>query len=208
MNEAAGLRWAEDGSDAAVADHIEGIVASADEAIIAVPGGSTPKTVFAELAQRNIDWTHVTLMPGDDRMVPRDHPASNLSPLEAAFGQHGAHIRALEEGMSVPELDLNWLGMGNDGHVASLFPQMEIFERPGPAVIRTIPDPLPPEAPHPRLSLNMEALTQAACETILVLRGAEKRRVLDAALEQGCDLPVARFLRRARGPVTVYWSAQ
>ncbi|KPM22545.1 6-phosphogluconolactonase [Citromicrobium bathyomarinum] len=202
------LRWAPDGSAKAVADHIERVVGASDAPVIAVPGGSTPVAIFAELAERGLDWSGATIMLGDDRQVPRDHEASNQAKLERALGDSGAKIVALEEGMAVPDLDLLWLGMGTDGHIASLFPQMQAEDRPGRAVIRTVPDPLPPEAPFPRLSMNFAALTKAPRESIIVLRGADKKQVIERAQDSASDLPVARFLREASGPVTIYWSAQ
>ncbi len=207
MTEHAAIDWATDGSAAAVADRIEQVVRGSTSPVIAVPGGSTPLAIFDELAARGLDWSGVTLMLGDDRMVPRDHPASNQAKLEAALGHSGARIVALEEGMDVPDLDLLWLGMGTDGHIASLFPAMEFGDVAGRKVIRTLPDPLPPEAPFPRLSMNMAALTEAPRAAILVLRGEDKRAVLESATAPDCDLPIARFLRAARCPVTVFWSA-
>lgn len=206
MSDRSTIRWAEDGSVAAVADHVARVVEARDAPVIAVPGGSTPVAIFEELAARGLDWSGATLMLGDDRQVPRDHPASNQAKLEAAFADSGAAIVPLHEGMAVPPLDLLWLGMGTDGHVASLFPQMMSDDQPGAHVIRTEPHPLPPEAPFARLSMNMEALTTAPRETILVIRGEEKKAVVEDAMRGASDLPVARLLRASRAAVTIYWS--
>ena len=200
------IRWADDGSTGAVADHVERVVKASDAPTICVPGGSTPIAIFEELAARGLDWAGATLMLGDDRMVPKDHPASNQAKLESAFADSGATIQPLSEGMAVPALDLLWVGMGADGHIASLFPEMVSDDQPGPCVIRTEPHPLPPEAPFPRLSMNMEALKTAPRETIIVIRGEDKKAVLEDAMDGGSDLPIARLLRGARGPVTIYWS--
>ena len=202
-----GIAWSENGSAEAVAAHLARVIEANPQATIAVPGGSTPLPIFEELVASGIDWPGVTLMLGDDRMVPRDHPASNQAKLEAALGDSGARIVALEEGMDVPDLDLLWLGMGADGHIASLFPAMECDDMAGRKIIRTVPNPLPPEAPFPRLSMNMAALTEAPRAAILVLRGEDKRAVLESATAPDCDLPIAHFLRAARCPVTVFWSA-
>src|SRR3546814_1307338 len=95
--------------------------------------------------------------------------------------------------------------MGNDGHIASVFPNAMQALSTGTKVQRTTPDPLPPEAPFERLTLTLPALANAG-EIILVARGAEKRRVLDAAIAGTSDLPVARLLSMAQGPVTIFWS--
>ncbi len=205
MNDFAHVRWADDGSAHAVADHVERAVADKPAPIVAVPGGSTPIAIFDELARRGLDWAGVTLMLTDDRQVPLDHPASNQAKLEGAFCATAANIIPLEAGMDVPPLDLCWLGMGADGHIASLFPKMQAQSADRAAVIRTTPEPLPSEAPFPRLSMNMAALA-AARDIILVARGTDKKAVLDNALAGRNDLPVARLLQQTRSPLTIYWS--
>ena len=206
MSDRAEIRWAEDGSTKAVADHVARVVEGTDTPVIAVPGGSTPIAIFDELAARGLDWAGATLMLGDDRMVAKDHAASNQAKLEAAFADSAANIATLEEGANVPALDLLWVGMGGDGHIASLFPEMTCEDQPGAKVIRTEPIPLPPEAPFPRLSMNFEALTTAPKETIIVIRGADKKAMIEDAMRGDSDLPVARLLRTSRCPVTIYWS--
>lgn len=198
--------WAKPGDAAAVAERIAREIVLSRGRRIAVPGGSTPLRIFDLLAERRLDWRGTTLMLTDDRQVPRDHPASNFARLEAALGDSGAMLVGLSEGDPVAPFDLVWLGMGADGHIASLFPRMTASERPGPHVIATVPDPLPPEAPFPRLSLNFEALLRTR-EIILVLTGEEKRVLLERVVAgRAEDLPVARLVRDATSPVTIYWS--
>jgi len=199
------VAWAEPGDAAAVADRIAAAIAAPGNKRIAVPGGSTPFKVFELLAARGLDWSRVTLCPTDDRVVPEDHPASNTGRLRAVLGHTGVTIEPLEEGARPAPFDLVWLGMGEDGHVASIFPHMLAEIRPGACVISTTPIPLPAEAPFPRLTLNQAALRRAG-EIILVVTGAAKRKVIDRVL-QGSDLfPVADFLRGKGPPVTIYWS--
>lgn len=200
--------WAEDGSGEAVARHLARVIAANPSATIAVPGGSTPLPIFEKLVGEGIDWSGVTLMLGDDRIVEHGHAASNQAKLEGAFCATEARIVALEEGMAVPDLDLLWLGMGEDGHIASLFPEMEADDAPGRTVIRTRPVPLPPEAPFPRLSMNMEALTGAPREIILVIRGEAKKRVLADAIAGRGTVPVVTLIARATCPITIYWSPE
>jgi 6-phosphogluconolactonase len=163
------------------------------------------------LAERGLDWTGVTITLNDDRRVPEDHPASNHGKLRAALPD--VTIERLNEAAKVLPFDLVWLGMGGDGHVASLFPHMRAELLPGPRVIATTPIPLPAEAPFDRLSLNWRALL-ATREVILVVTGEAKRRVIEAALARtglGPDLPVATLFAGAGilnpPPVTIYWSA-
>lgn len=201
------VTWAEPGDLAAVAERVAVELAKPRPLRISVPGGSTAPKVFALLAARGLDWAGVTITPGDDRCVPDDHAASNHGKLRAALPD--VAIERLVEGAEIAPFDLVWLGMGEDGHVASLFPHMRAELRPGPCVIATTPIPLPPEAPFDRLSLNWRALL-ATRAVILVVTGAAKRRVIEAALA-GADLPVATLFAGAGvpapPPVTIYWSA-
>ncbi|BEV00571.1 6-phosphogluconolactonase [Novosphingobium olei] len=205
MTEPATVRWAEPGDAAAVADRIAAELSRPGEKRIAFTGGSTPIKVLALLKDRPLDWSTVTIALTDDRCVPDDHAASNFGKIHAALGHSGAKFERLEEGMEVTPFDLVWLGMGEDGHVASLFPHMRAMVRPGPSVIATTPIPLPPEAPFDRLSLNKKAL-KATKEIILVVTGASKRALIERVLKGDDRYPVADFLRGFGPPVTIYWS--
>lgn len=199
------VRWNMHADDKAVADHVAAIVAQPGARRLAVPGGNTPLPIFADLARRALPWGTVTLMLTDDRQVPVDHPASNQGKLEAAFDATAADIIVLAAGMPTERFDLVWLGMGADGHIASLFPVMQIADVAGPTVVRTRPEPLPPEAPFARLSLNMAALLNSD-GIMIVVRGNAKKRVLDAAIAGEHNLPIAQLLAAARCPVHIFWS--
>ena len=168
-------------------------------------GGSTPGKVLALLAAQNLDWADTAIVPTDDRQVPADHPASNLGAVRKAFAGTAATILPLIEGERPKPFDLVWLGMGIDGHIASLFPRMCALPRQRRRVIATTPIPLPPEAPFPRLSLNRKALA-ATAEIILVVTGRAKRTVIERALAGADSYPVSDILRGGGPPVTIYWS--
>ncbi len=203
------VHWAQSADDTSVADHIAAILTRPGPKRLAVPGGSTPIPIFADLSARELDWRGAQLMLTDDRQVPIDHPASNQAKLEAAFANSDAAIHPLSPGMATQPFDLVWIGMGADGHFASIFPEMDAdadaLSGP-PQVVETTPQPLPAEAPFARLSLNMAAIT-ASDEIMLVVRGAAKREVLEAAIAGDNDLPIARLLKQASCPVTIFWSA-
>ena len=199
------VRWADPGNAAAVAARIEAVVRQPGPRRIAFTGGSTPLKVLALLGTRALDWSQVTIALTDDRRVPDDHPASNFARLYAALGHSGATFERLIEGMAVSPFDLVWLGMGEDGHVASLFPTMRALIRPGPTVIATTPIPLPPEAPFDRLTLNLKAL-KATKAIILVVTGAAKRALIKQALAGEGDMPVGDILLGDGPPVTIYWN--
>lgn len=197
-----------DASDAEIADWLvarladdlarrEGTVA------IAVPGGSTPFPILAELATRDLDWSRLEIWPGDDRCVPADHEASNYGRLVAALGKTGARIVELTEDAHLPHFALVWLGMGTDGHIASLFPNTDPQADDPQQVRRLTPDPLPPEAPFDRVTMTLPKLLTAE-SLLFVIRGAEKLALFEQAAKGGNDLPVARLLARARGEVACF----
>lgn len=197
--------WAARADPMSVADHIAAIISRPGIHRLAVPGGRTPLPVFDILSKRSLPWGTVSLMLTDDRIVPENHPASNQGKLAAAFDATPAEIVLLERDTMAEPFDLVWLGMGADGHIASLFPKMETEDIDGPGIVRTVPDPLPTEAPFERLSLNMAALVNTK-EIMLVVRGCDKKQILEAAIAGGNDLPIARLIKSARCPITIFWS--
>lgn len=170
---------------------------------ISVPGGSTPFPILALMGAESVAWERIAVWPGDDRIVPEDHPASNVGRIRAALEPLGAKVIALSEGAAPPQFALVWLGMGTDGHIASLFPNTDPRPDDPLPVRRITPDPLPPEAPFDRLSLTMPALLDSK-EIMFVARGADKRALFAAAMAGASDLPVARLLAAARQPVTCF----
>jgi 6-phosphogluconolactonase len=169
--DAAIARWLETRIRAALAS-TNGPVA------LAVPGGSTPFPILALLAACNLDWARLEFHPTDDRIVPLDHPASNTGKLKALFEPLGAHVCELAAG-DTPTFALVWLGMGADGHIASLFPNTDPQACDLQRVRRLTPDPLPPEAPFDRITLTIPALLDSG-ELLLVIRGEEKCAVFEA----------------------------
>jgi 6-phosphogluconolactonase len=170
---------------------------------VALPGGSTPFPILRLLAQRALDWQRIVAFPTDDRLVPEDHSASNTGKLRSLLEPLGVAVSGLDPALAPPAFALVWLGMGADGHVASLFPNTDPHADDPQRVRRLTPDPLPPEAPFDRVTLTIPALLDTG-ELLFVMRGEDKRAVLEAALSGDSDLPVARLLRAAHQPVTCF----
>ena len=177
------LETAEDVAEAAAAEIAAALGEGARTLVLA--GGSTPKRTYELLTQADVTWGRVTILFGDERCVPPDHPESNyrlaretlldkvapgsvhriageLGPDEAAE-LYGRIVAALAP------LDVVLLGAGEDGHTASLFPGHPEVDAPGWAVgVRIAPMP-PPD----RVSLTLAAL-QGARRVIVLATGAGK----------------------------------
>ena len=198
----------EDAGERAIAEwvheRLQRALGAADAPVaITVPGGSTPVPILERLAAMDLDWRRVTVWPGDDRQVPEDHPASNTGKIRALLEPTGAEVVALTVMEQVPHFALAWLGMGADGHIASLFPNTDPRADDGQRIRTLTPDPLPPEAPFDRITLTIPALLDSD-ELVFVVRGGEKRALFEAAARGENDLPIARLLAAADQPVTCF----
>jgi len=200
-------------SDAQVADFFHtrlrrALAKNTGGVAVAFPGGSTPFPIIEELVQRPLEWSRVAVYPTDDRDVEEDHEASNTGKLRALLEPHGALVTPLAEGFDMPDFAIVWLGMGEDGHVASLFPNTDPDANDPQAIRRITPDPLPPNAPYDRITLTIPALI-ACDDLVFVARGIRKREVFEGAVKGEHDLPVRRLLaaRQAQtgGPVTCFF---
>ena len=225
------MGWIEhdhDNSDALVAHVADALERSCRDAVrargaawLALAGGRTPLPIYARLAASRFDGT-ITAIPTDERCVPHDHPACNLRALREAFSGSTVSTLALTGDDGAPNLsaltahpqdfDAVLLGMGADGHFASLFPGAANLAEglaldSGIDAIATLPDPLPPEAPFARISLSLPRLLRARA-IHLVVTGEAKRRVLRQAQQQdaGSGLPIAALLHARTRSVQIHWS--
>jgi len=206
---------------------IESAVDARDASLIAVPGGKTGPAIFGKLAGQKLPWKKVTIIPTDDRLVAVDSELSNVRELARAFLPLGARVVPLTseaagdyklagnaadarlQDLSWPP-DLVWLGMGADGHVASIFPGADLqaaLDAPkARRAIGTLPEQLPEEAPVARVTLTRAAILSA--RTVLItITGQQKRDVLEQAIADGHSsrLPVGRVLAEAEQPIDIHW---
>jgi 6-phosphogluconolactonase len=198
-----------------------------DEASLALPGGRTPVPLFHALREVALDWARVLVTLTDERCVPTEDAASNAALLRdhlfagravtARFvslydgGVEGdaAASRAWERLRIVPRpFDAVVLGMGEDGHFASLFAgnaglaaALDAGAAPACVAMRA------PVVPHERISMNLAALLQAR-RVFLFATGMAKRELLMAASRRdgGAKWPVAALLAQRRPMVEVFWA--
>ena len=192
-----------------IADWLHACISSALEAneglvAITVPGGSTPFPIMQQLVMSDLDWSRLEVWPGDDRIVPEDHESSNTGKVRALFEPVGAKGQALDQHVPPPHFAMAWLGMGDDGHIASLFPNTDPQVDDPQLVRRLTPDPLPPHAPFDRITLTIPALLKSDALLFTLGGNPDKRQVFDAAIRADHDLPIARLLSAATQPVTCF----
>ncbi len=172
---------------------------------VALSGGSTPKRLFSVLAAMGRDalpWDQIELWWGDERTVPADHPDSNyrmareslieplgltrLHPIDGGAADPAEAARAYEAELtgvlgSSPTLDLVWLGMGPDGHTASLFPETTaLIEDRRWVVANPVDSPLT-KGPTTRITLTARAINTARHVRFLVA-GADKADALASVI--------------------------
>ncbi|NRA98754.1 MAG: 6-phosphogluconolactonase [Rhodobacteraceae bacterium] len=191
-----------------------------DFASFSVPGGTTPGPIFDALCAADLDWSRVHVFLNDERWVPEDHERSNTRLIkERLLTDRAADATyvPLYRDAPTPEDAMNalsatfaselpvsllLLGMGTDGHTASIFP--------GADRLRDALDPSAPPvmamrapgAPEPRITLTMPVLKGAMSQHI-VITGDKKKQVIEQARHQsGEQAPISELLSTA----TVHWA--
>jgi 6-phosphogluconolactonase len=176
---------------AAVAALVADALGRAPALRLVLAGGTTPLPLYRRLAAAELAWGRATILFGDERCLPARHPETNFQlasdALLAAIAPLSVHRIPGELGpdaaaaayaplVAAGPLDLVLLGVGQDGHTASLFPGNPALTATGPTVgVRGSPKP-PPE----RVSLTLEAL-RAARRVVILAAGADKRDAVRAA---------------------------
>jgi 6-phosphogluconolactonase len=206
---------------------LEEAIASRDAASLIVSGGRTPVKLFEQLRDEALDWGKVWVTLADERWVDTRSDDSN----ERLVREHllagaaaAARFVGLKNPAATPEAGAEWatraltrvphpydvviLGMGEDGHTASLFPGSMALSRgldttlaPGCLAVNAT------KAPHARISLNLRALLNAR-RIILHIEGAGKWDVYQRARAPGpaAELPIRGVLHQREVPVDVFWA--
>ena len=181
-------------------------VVEAGRAVLAVGGGRTPKRVLPMLANQDCPWRYVTVTLTDDRQVSMEDPDSNEGLVRNYLLRERAREAAFNGLIGTPgyqdlQLDVAYLGFGEDGHVASLFPR-------GPELAATHQGTIDTFARvqlRERISLTLPTIC-AAQHLIFLISSVEKYRIYQRACKapEAQKLPLAEVLRKTRASVSVF----
>lgn len=215
-----------------LAESIGCAISARGVALVGLSGGSTPLPLYRQLARQDLDWQRVVFALVDERWVPSEHPASNERALREALAPalaNGARLQGMKtpaahaaQGLAACEaayrtlplpFDFVLLGMGEDGHIASLFPHAEGLAAALDPFAHTLCAPIlaarsDVTGEHTeRMTLTLRALLDAGSRALLVLGEAKRRRLAEAAA--GGDtaaMPVRALLGPGKPPLTLWWA--
>ena len=209
-----------------VTELLIGAINKRGSAFLVVSGGRTPLAFFHLLSQQVLDWSKVVVTLADERWVDADHGDSNEKLVRENLLINEAHTAAFiplknaamdaAEGEIQTESDIEQmgqftvviLGMGDDGHTASLFPGAETLAlgldmNSGRSAIAVTPT----AAPHQRMTLTLPRLLNSQ-QIIIHISGAGKQAVLKAAQagEDITELPIRAMLNQQVAPLSIFWA--
>lgn len=178
-------------------------------ALLAVSGGTTPVACLDELSIADLPWHQVIVTVTDERCVPPEHEDRNEQMVRQRLLRNKAAAAQFVPPEAAPELCFAavMLGMGTDGHFASLFP--DAANLAGALDPDSLASAVPIDtaaSPHGRISLTLSRLLNTHCLTLLIF-GDTKRRVIEAASrEVSLQLPISHVLNQNHVPVHIFWA--
>lgn len=211
---------------AEVADVLSDAVKKRGHASLVVSGGSTPRPFFAALKKCALPWDKIWITLADERWVDNTSADSNERMVREQLLTGGVHFVGLKNSAGIPAegiaeaekrlgviakpYDVVILGMGEDGHTASLFPETSglseaLDSKQAHTCAAIMP---PPYAPYPRMTQTLAALVNTR-RLILHITGVKKQALYEEALKPGSclTLPIRAIVQQKQVPLEVYWAA-
>jgi len=210
---------------------LQKVLSQDGKASFIIPGGTTPASVFSKLSQSSLDWKNITIGQSDERWLPSEHSQSNLGLTSKTLlinnaknanyiAMKNSHTKAISgeaecnkayEKLARP-FSLTMLGMGTDGHIASLFPNSKTIEQAmdknnSDLCIAIDATDCQVAGDYPeRMSLTLSAILNSQL-IILLITGEEKLSVIEQAMKNNQPeiLPVSALVNQKNTPVEIYW---
>ena len=214
-------------ASAAAAARIAGLVSAQltrdDKASFVVGGGSTPGQCFNILSGYELDWENVQVVLSDERWVPNTHDDSNERLVQTTLlvgnASSASVLPIYQDDLSVDErcdslqhflpvegFACSMIGMGADGHFASLFPDADSLDAGlSPNNQRFYMPVRTDSSPHPRISMTMPAILKCP-EVLILFFGEEKLAVYEKAIAGDESYPITALLKQEDVPVSLYWA--
>ncbi len=214
-----------------IAERLTDAIGKRGQASLVVSGGNTPRKLFARLSTVQLDWQKVTITLADERWTDVTSEQSNEYMVRNALlinfasdanfiGLKSDHHHALDAVQTCSDalanirqpFDIVLLGMGDDGHTASLFPGVNELStaldmQSQQDIVAIKPDPLPEHAPFERLSMTLPKILDSRW-VVLLISGKHKLKVYNDALagDDPLVLPIRSVLRQSKTAVSCYWA--
>lgn len=193
------------------------------DASIIVSGGSSPRDCMIALAKANLDWPRVQIALSDERWVPPDHEDSNeklvresllvgqaasaqLLPIYAEGATPQQRCDTLQDPLPTLPFACSLIGIGTDGHFASLFPDAEQLALGLDVESGRLYIPVTTTAsPHTRISMTLAGISRSD-EIVLLFFGQDKLEIYEQAKADAKAYPLSRLLRQKRAPIRLFWA--